>query len=71
MDEQKKYLETKIRPIMEELISQLSIERPENPIRFIVNWIERTGGYKTSGLTPEESKEMEQLKEELNKIKSA
>ena len=62
------YLDTKIKPIMEELISQLAIEKPEDPIRFIVSWIERTGGYRTSGLTPEEAKEMESLKEELKKL---
>ncbi len=67
MDKQT-YLETKIKPIMEELVSQLAIERPEDPLSFIVNWIEKTGGYRTSGLTPEEGKEMEILKEELKKL---
>ena len=62
------YLETKIKPIMEELISQLAIEKPEDPVRFIVSWIERTGGYRTSGLSPEEAKEMESLKEEIKKL---
>ena len=62
------YLETKVKPIMEELVSQLAIERPDDPVRFIVNWIERTGGYRTSGLTPEEAKEMEKLKEEAKKL---
>ena len=67
MDKQT-YLETKIKPIMEELVSQLAIERPEDPVRFIVSWIERSGGYKTSGLTQEEAKEMEKLKEEVKKF---
>ncbi len=62
------YLETKVKPIMEELVSQLAIERPEDPVRFIVNWIERSGGYRTSGLTPEETKEYEKLKEEAKKL---
>ena len=67
MDKQT-YLETKIKPIMEDLVSQLAIERPEDPVRFIVSWIERSGGYRTSGLTPEEAKEMEKLKEEFKKL---
>ena len=62
------YLETKVKPIMEELVAQLAIERPEDPVRFIVNWIERSGGYRTSGLTPEETKEYEKLKEEAKKL---
>ena len=67
MDKQT-YLETKIKPIMEDLVSQLAIERPEDPVRFIVSWIERSGGYRASGLTPEEAKEMEKLKEEFKKL---
>ena len=67
MDKQT-YLETKIKPIMEDLVSQLAIERPEDPVRFIVSWIERSGGYRTSGLTQEEAKEMEKLKEEVKKF---
>ena len=62
------YLELKIKPIMEDLISQLAIERPEDPIRFIVSWIEKSSGYRTSGLTPEETKELEKLKEEVKKL---
>ena len=67
MDKQT-YLETKIKPLMEDLVSQLAIERPDDPIRFIVSWIEKSSGYRTSGLTPEEEKEMEKLKEEVKKL---
>lgn len=69
MDKQE-YLEKKIKPIMDELVSQLAIERPEDPIRFIVNWIDKTGGYTTEGLNEQEKKEMEQLKEELKQLKN-
>ena len=69
MDKQE-YLEKKIKPIMDELVSQLAIERPEDPIRFIVNWIDKTGGYTTEGLNELEKKEMEKLKEELKQLRS-
>ena len=55
---------------MDELVSQLAIERPEDPIRFIVNWIDKTGGYTTEGLNEQEKKEMEKLKEELKQLRS-
>jgi hypothetical protein len=55
---------------MDELVSQLAIERPEDPIRFIVNWIDKTGGYTTEGLNEQEKKEMEKLKEELKQLKN-
>ena len=69
MDKQE-YLEKKIKPIMDELVSQLAIERPEDPIRFIVNWIDKTGGYTPEGLNEQEKKEMEKLKEELKQLRS-
>ena len=69
MDKQE-YLEKKIKPIMDELVSQLAIERPEDPVRFIVNWIDKTGGYTTEGLNEQEKKEMEKLKEELKQLKN-
>ncbi len=68
MDKQE-YLEKKIKPIMEDLLSQLAIERPEDPVRFIVNWIDRTGGYSPNGLNEAEKKEMEKLKAELEQLK--
>ena len=69
MDKQT-YLETKIKPIMEELVSQLAIERPEDPKRFIVSWLEKQEGYRTSGLTAEEAKELARLKEEVKKLQN-
>ena len=69
MDRQE-YLDKKIKPIMEDLISQLAIERPEEPTSFIVNWIENSAGYKPQGLNEEEKKEMEKLKEELEQLKA-
>ena len=62
------YLDQKIKPIMENLLFQLVCERPEDPIKFMVNWLEKTGGYNPDGLTEEENDELLRLREEANKI---
>jgi cAMP-dependent protein kinase regulator len=69
MDNQK-YLETKIRPIMDGMILQLISERPENPANFILDWLQKTGGYTQNGLTQDETDELENLRIEMNKFKS-
>ena len=53
MDKQE-YLETKVKPIIENLIFQLICERPEKPVDFMVNWLQKTGGFNPNGLTETE-----------------
>ena len=40
----KEYLENRIKPIMENLIVQLVLERPEEPTAFMVDWLQKTAG---------------------------
>ena len=61
---QKEYLEKKIKPIMENLIFQLVLERPEDPTAFMVDWLQKTAGYNLNGLKPEEKEEFANLKRE-------
>jgi len=69
MDKQK-YLETKVRPIMEGLIFQLVSERPDNPASFILDWLQKTGGYTDNKLNPDEAKELERLRVEIPNLKT-
>ena len=66
MDKQE-YLETKVKPIIENLIFQLICERPENPVDFMVNWLQKTGGFNPNGLTEIEVEELNLLREEVKK----
>ena len=43
------YLETKIKPIMENLIFQLVLERPDDPAVFMIDWLQKTAGYTYQG----------------------
>ena len=66
MDKQE-YLETKVKPIIENLIFQLICERPDNPADFMVNWLQKTGGFNPNGLTESEVEELKLLREEVKK----
>ena len=61
----KEYLENRIKPIMENLIFQLVLERPEEPTAFMVDWLQKTAGYNLNGLKPEEKEEMAILKKDI------
>lgn len=68
MDKQE-YLETKVKPIIENLIFQLICERPEKPVDFMVNWLQKTGGFNPNGLTESEMEELNLLRNEMKKYK--
>ena len=59
------YLETKIKPIMENLIFQLVLERPEEPAVYMIDWLQKTAGYNLNGLKPEEKEELARLRKEI------
>lgn len=65
----KEYLENRIKPIMENLIFQLVLERPEEPTVFMVDWLQKTAGYNLNGLKPEEKEEMAILKKDIMKYR--
>lgn len=68
MDKQE-YLETKIKPIFENLIFQIICEKPDNPVDFMINWLQKTGGYNPNGLTDKEIEELKILRVQLENYK--
>ena len=48
---------------------QLICERPENPVDFMVNWLQKTGGFNPNGLTEIEMEELNLLRNEIQKFK--
>jgi cAMP-dependent protein kinase regulator len=69
MAEKQQYLEKNIKPIMENLILQIVTERPENPASFMIDLLQKTGGYTSNGLTIDEKKELETLRKEIKKFR--
>ena len=68
MDKQE-YLDTKIKPIFENLIFQIICEKPENPVDFMITKKQKTGGYNPNGLTDKEMEELNMLKVQLQNYK--
>ena len=68
MDRQE-YLETKIKPIFENLVFQIVCEKPENPVDFMINWLQKTGGYNPNGLTDKEMEELKMLQVQVENYK--
>lgn len=62
-------MNTKIKPIIESMILQICVEKPENPVLYMINWLEKTGGINKYGLTEEEVKELKELRSEVTKFK--
>ena len=63
------YLETKVKPILENLIFQIICEKPNNPVEFMVDWLEKTGGFNKNGLTEAEELELNFLRKEIKNYK--
>ena len=61
----KEYLETKVKPILDELVFQLLCEGPENPASYMIDWLKKTGGYTSNGLTLKEKEELERLRKDI------
>ena len=68
MDKQE-YLDNKVKPILENLVFQIICEKPEKPIDFMINWLQKTGGYNPDGLTDKEEEEYKMLKAEYENLK--
>lgn len=61
------YIQEKVNPILEQLVTQLLLERPEDPASFMVAWLKEK--HKESGYPPVETtgETQEELEEELKK----
>ena len=70
MEEKKEYLDNVIKPIMENLIFSLVSERPDLPYPYMINWLEKTGGYTSEGLTTDEKKELADLRLDILKYRA-
>lgn len=54
---------------MEQLVYQLVLDRPENPVVYMIDYLQKLGGYTSNGITIEEKKELERLRIEIRKYR--
>jgi cAMP-dependent protein kinase regulator len=63
--EKQEFFDSKVKPIIDNLIFQLICEQPENVEEYVLDWLKKTGGYSTKNLTFDEKKELEQLRKDI------
>jgi cAMP-dependent protein kinase regulator len=64
MDKQQ-YLDTIVKPIMENIVFQLVCERPDNPADFILNSLIKTANISTEALSSSEKNELKNLRNQI------
>lgn len=68
--EHQEYIQTKVNPILESLVTQVLLERPENPVPFMINWLSdhSKAPKATEGTTSKE--DVESLKKEIEALQA-
>lgn len=69
------YIQQQINPVLEGLVTQVLLERPEDPIPFMINWLSEQAGIappsKDGGELAKLKAENEQLKAQLKQLQSS
>lgn len=68
--EHQEYIQTKVNPILESLVTQILLERPDNPVPFMIKWLSDQSKTPMPKMA-NESGETEELKKELASLKAA
>ena len=67
--EAEQYLENKVKVIMEPLISTLLREKPEEPVLFMIEWLNKIAGRSSGSDSNTEKEEYIQLKKEVKRYR--
>lgn len=60
---------TDVKPVIEHMMYQIILERPENPAKFMIDFLQQTGGYTSNGITIDEKNELEKLRKEIKRYR--
>ena len=64
--EHQEYIQKKVNPILEALVTSLLLDRPDDPIAYMVNWLKKKDSTQGSGGSVEDLKlEVESLRKEI------
>jgi cAMP-dependent protein kinase regulator len=66
MEENKEYLNSQIKPILDALFFNLLTHRPNDVLSFTLDWLIKQGGYTANGLTLGEREELGELRKKLS-----
>lgn len=68
-NDRKIYLDTEIKPIMEELTHKLATDRPENPTEYMLEFLKSLLNYSNLALTTDEKNELEDLRLKIQELR--
>lgn len=66
--EQQEYIQTKVNPTLENLVTQVLLERPENPVPFMVKWLANQTQQAKDSLATMGVGEAEKLRSEIHSL---
>jgi cAMP-dependent protein kinase regulator len=66
--EMKSYIKTTLEPLLEDMVTECLTDQPEDPIGFLLGWLEKQAGAKPKG-DSELTAENEKLKQEIETLK--
>jgi len=66
--EHQEYIQQKVNPILENLVTQLLLERPEDLARFMIKWLSEQTKTPAAAALTEGVNELAELKEEMEKL---
>jgi cAMP-dependent protein kinase regulator len=66
--EMKSYIKSTLEPLLEDMVTECWTDQPEDPIGFLLGWLEKQSGAKPKG-DPELQSENEKLKQEIETLK--
>jgi hypothetical protein len=52
------------------MVMEVTRQQPKDPARFMIEYLQKFGGYTSTGLTIDEKKELESLRLQVKKISS-
>ena len=69
MSQEELAIKDKIKPILEQMVYYMVIDRPQNPVNFMIEHLQKLGKYTSNGLTVDEKLELETLRKEIKKYR--
>ena len=69
MSQEELAIKEKIKPILEQMVYHMVIDRPQNPVNFMIEHLQKLGKYTSNGLTVDEKLELEMLRKEIKKYR--
>jgi len=66
---EKEKIQKEIQPFIEKMVLDIMKEKPKDIAKYMIYWLQKYGGYTSTGLTLEEKKELEDLRFQVKKYR--